>query len=317
MNFFATPHKNLLATLFSGLSAFALGCVISVGGDGDAGSKKECGDAFTHSVNQGGTCFCEAGYDWCTQDPEDYTCCKEPGKDQGTCDQPHNVVDGGSCVCEMGWKWCNPDDLNDYSCCESSQGGTGTSGTSTSGGTSSGESETGGTTGAPVCNEAQDPPAACDPATELAFCTHPESCGAEGSKYYICQDGVWVEQTQADQDAVCKLDGWDFSAGCVDTGTQVDLVCGNGPGTACTTGQPDSCGDTDQLLTCVEGKLNALSCLYQCQELGDEMGITYDYGECGEQNGEIQCLCCDEGDPGCPVGGTTGGTTGGTSTPGG
>ena len=310
MKIFST---NLLATLLTGLSAFAIGCVVSVGGDTDAGTQKECGAPFSNSVVVGDTCYCEAGYTWCNPNAaDDYTCCEEEGK-TGTCEGANLVPDpnnANQCVCDQGYDWCNPADPNDLSCCESMAGGT--SGTTTDGTTSAGgetETETGAgttTTGPEVCEDAQEPPATCDPDTELAFCTHPESCGPEGSKYYVCLEGAWVEQGQTEQDKICKLDGHDFSAGCVDDGSSADLFCGDGPGTPCTTGEPDSCGDVDTLLYCTYGKQSALSCLDQCQNVGDRQGITYDYGECGEQDGEIVCLCCDFEEEGCGPGDTGG-----------
>jgi hypothetical protein len=299
----------LLSALFGGFCAFTLGCVISVGPGDDSGSEKKCGDLLTNSFEQGGTCFCKAGYDWCNaNDPDDYTCCEEKDKPGSACDQPNNVIVNEQCVCDVGFNWCNPDDLADYSCCEDGGAGTTTGGTTTEGtseGTSEGttagsESESDGGTGDPGCASAYEVPASCDEVNEPFFCTHPDTCTPEGSKYYVCQGGVYVEQTQATGDAGCVSDGYDFYAGCLDTNSGIDIFCGVGPGTPCTTGSADSCeANGDELLTCTYGKLSAKSCLYECMVEGDRRGVTYDYGECGEQGGAIQCLCCDFDEEGC------------------
>ncbi|MEZ4385551.1 MAG: hypothetical protein R3A79_29810 [Nannocystaceae bacterium] len=313
MKLFSQPKSSLIACLLGGISAFALGCVISVGND-DAGSEKGCGDLLTHSYQDGDQCFCDSGYNWCNaSDPDDYTCCKDTPKQPDSCNQPHNVVIDNSCYCESGYTWCNPDNADDFSCCESSQSsgssgsdaGTGTD--SDSNGTTDAETET----GSAMCDgEYEAPPESCDPATELAYCTTlTEMCAGE-SEYFICDtNGTWIP---GDGDLDCQLLEWEFSYGCVWEGDVIEQICGNGPGTPCSNNDPDSCADGDVLNYCAYSKLSAVSCLEQCTVTGDEEGITYDYGSCGEQDGEFKCLCCDFDDPNCGTdSGTTGGSTGG------
>ena len=85
-----------LASLFgfSFLSAFALGCVVTIGG-GDAGDL-ECGSPLAHNdVN----CVCDDGYERC--EPTGTDCCaKEPKP--GTCDDPNSELVGDQCFCKIG-----------------------------------------------------------------------------------------------------------------------------------------------------------------------------------------------------------------------
>lgn len=307
MNFSASR----LAFALSFLTSVTLGCVISVGPGGDDAGVHECGSLLAHNdVN----CVCDDGYELCNPgDPDDTDCCEKTGKG-GSCDDPNSVLQGDQCFCVVGYTWCQPDDPNDLSCCPDggqTSNGTGTEGTSGTGGTSMEQPTTSqGTTGGPVeCPNPATPPGSCDPNTENFFCSHPESCGPEGSTFYICDGGVWVEDP-AGPDENCKFDGFDFGYGCIDNGSQVEFFCGYGPGTACQTGSASSCMTDNILLSCEYGKETATDCFQKCTVEGDEMGVTYDFGSCGEQDGAIQCLCCDEGDPGCDLGG--GGTTGGT-----
>ena len=68
--------------------------------------------------------------------------------------------------------------------------------------------------------------------------------------------------------------------------------------------------DADMIQECKHGRLSQDSCLRICTEEGDAGGALYDFGECGEQEGAIECLCCDYGEPGCDDGGDTGTATG-------
>jgi len=299
MKLFSQPKTSLLACLLGGLSAFAVGCVITVGEDGDAGAN-ECGDLLSHSEQVGDQCFCDAGYDWCTSDPDDFDCCKTTPKPSDDCNEANNEVVDGECFCAQGYTWCT-DDPDDFSCCESNQGentsqsGTGTGTDSETNGTESDSGTTSSETEGLVC-DLPPPPESCDPETELAFCTSTEESCTQESEYYICNGGVW-ELGNGDID--CDLIGFDFSYGCIDENRVVDQLCGTGPGTPCANSDADYCGDDDILNYCVHGKLGATSCLEQCQILGDDMGVTYDFGSCGEQEGEFKCLCCDEVDEGC------------------
>ncbi|MCA9690720.1 MAG: hypothetical protein KC636_14025 [Myxococcales bacterium] len=293
MDFRAFRTRTLLSTTFALLSGLVLGCVIGTGGD-DA-SPTECGDIGSHSFVDGDQCFCEGGYTWCTSDPNDYDCClignHDPNPDQ-TCGLNSYLDNDGFCYCEVGYKWVDDNSLD----CEpdTAQTGTGSSGSeSDTEGTDSSDSE--GTTAGPTtgadCPNPYDPPAgSCDPQTELAFCTHPDSCGPEGSEYYLCDGGTWVLQDQAAQNQLCGFEGFDFSYGCVDDGMSADLVCGTGSGDPCS---GDSCIDGSTLGACIYGKTSAQDCQVTCEDVEGPDGF-YDLGECGDQGDGPQCLCSYE-----------------------
>lgn len=231
------------------------------------------------------------------------------------CEDPHSMLDGDKCYCVEGFEWCS-DDPNDLSCCPaqvttgpeptSDSGSTTTSSSSTSttrgtGTDATGSSSSGGpgsTSGGPVCPGEQAPPDTCDNGS--FWCTQPEACGPEGSELYRCADGVWVLEPDLPGDN-CAFDGFDFAYGCVDDGDSVVFLCGDGPGTACQGGDPASCVDDTVLAECTFGKLTHFDCLKICTEVGDDMGVLYDFGSCGEDQGAFGCLCCDMGDPGCPI----------------
>ena len=255
----------------------------------------------------------------------------ENGKTSDECPDDNSTLSDGKCYCKAFYDWCKPDDLNDLTCCEDTNPGTSNSnGTTTNSsqtttdngttqdiptsGTTDTPTTTEGTTGDPLdCSVTTDPPDGCEEGTFLCISADNPDCDIEGSKYYACQGGAWVE-SPADAEAICKSDGFDFFAGCEDNGA-IDISCGVGPGTPCNTGEPTSCSTDTVLDTCVFGKINTTDCTAFCMEVG-EGGITYDYGFC-DPNRTAACVCCDEGEPDCPItepGETTGG---GTSTSGG
>lgn len=262
----------------------------------------------------------------------------ENGKSADSCPDPNSSLSDGKCYCKAFYDWCNPDDNSDLTCCESDTSGSNTntnsnsnSGTGTGSATDNGTTQDvptsgttsdvpttseSGTTGTPMdCSVTTEPPDGCDANTENFLCISADNpdCDVEGSKYYVCTNGAWVENT-TDGDASCKADGYDFSFGCSDNGSSIDFICGTGPGTPCTTGDA-SCGTDVQLDACVLGKQTATDCTLFCMQEGME-GVTYDYGFCGDQRG-ISCICCDEGDDGCPINEPGGTSTGGESTSGG
>ncbi|MCB9700610.1 MAG: hypothetical protein H6711_01825 [Myxococcales bacterium] len=308
------PKATLLAFLLGGLSSFALGCVVSIGGSTSAGTEEKCGDALTNSHPEGDQCFCDIGYDWCTSDPSDYDCCKVPSKPPAGCMSEHNKEINGECFCDSGYTWCNPNDANDYSCCESNQGGStsGSSGGTDSDGSSSAGSTSSSETDGGVCADYEEPSGECTDGQ--IWCTNTVACGPEGSSRWECVGGVWQKVDPAIDDQDCQLNDFDFSYGCVDLDPQdlIDNKCGSGPGTPCSNSDADYCGDADTLYYCEWGKLSTYSCLQQCQEVGRDM-VTFDYGECGEQGGVIACLCCDFDEPGCGGGGSSS-SGGGSST---
>lgn len=318
MPFFSTSTR--LASLFGFVSAFALGCVISIGPGGDDAGVHECGSLL---ANNDADCNCLPGHERCNpNDPDDTDCCEKEPK-PGTCDDPNSQLVDGECYCNEGYTWCS-DDPADLSCCEdpgqTSQGTGGETDSGTGGTTQDVPTTSEGTTGAPMeCESKATPPAACDEASGAFFCTNPGEpvCTPYGSQYYVCEGGVYVDQS-ASMDELCKLDGYDFSYGCVDDPDDGVIVeCGNGSGDACGGGS-GSCLDDNTLAECKWGKQSETDCLVQCTEIGDSEGVLYDFGSCGEQDGVVACLCCDEGDEGCPIneggtstGGDTGGSTGG------
>lgn len=307
------PHTPRLAALAPLALLLHLGCPlnISVSGsatDTDAASSggTECGDPGTHTNLN---CECDPGYQKCTDDPDAIACCENPPLE---CPDPNSELIGESCFCKIGYDWCN-DDPNSLTCCAegvttstTAPTGTtseGTTTTATSQGTTTTSSTTGettgsGTTGGEVCMGEQPPPDACG-AGEY-WCTQPDECGPEGSMLYRCVDGAWFPDNSLAKDN-CQFDGYDFAYGCVDNGQSIEFICGDGPGTLCDGSEPSTCVDEKTLEECTLGKLSHYDCFTICTEIGDEMGVLYDHGFCGDDMGATGCLCCDMGDPGCPI----------------
>lgn len=336
--------KFCFSTLFATSIGFAAGCVISGSVDdntecgqnaseSDAGDScvcdagyvpcpgsatdccdsTECGSDMSNSTVEGDECVCEPGFDWCDlDDPDNFLCCER----DDACPDPDSFFDPdtGSCFCDPGFEWCNPDDMNDYSCCPSDGGSdSGTSGSGTGGATDGTGGDSGGDPGGPPPD-----PADCNESTEGGlYCTNTADMGPEGGDLYVCMGGTWqIDETTPND--TCAFDGYDFAFGCVDDGSTILYDCGFGPGTPCS-GTEASCTDSDVINECVFGKTREDSCNRICQEEGDGSGAVFDFGSCGEQDGSIECLCCDFDDPDCGDGGsTTGdGTTGGGDTGGG
>lgn len=115
------------SSLIALLTASALsGCFIVTdnpddddnGNAGETGEGMEqvsvCADPGTNSVETPtGDCVCEEGLVWCTDDPDDVTCCAGACGDPGTNSQE---VVGGDCECVAGFGWCT-DNPMDVSCC--------------------------------------------------------------------------------------------------------------------------------------------------------------------------------------------------------
>lgn len=310
------PSLTRLAAL-APLALFLLGCPITISttattGDTDSTGGTECGDLGTHTNLD---CSCEFGYSKCDPSDQDAIACCE---DQLSCPDPHSELIGDHCECKLGWEWCNPDNQDDLTCCEVGATSSPTTSTTlppetTSGGTTTTTATTaettttttttettdgGTTTGGPVCMGEQPPPDACDDGSY--WCTQPEACGPEGSELYRCVGGEWFVEPTLGKDS-CQFDGYDFAYGCVDNGKSVEFICGDGPGTPCEGGEPSTCANDATLEECSLGKLTHYDCFTICTEIGDGMGVLYDHGFCGERMGSIGCLCCDMGEPGCPV----------------
>lgn len=241
------------------------------------------------------------------------------------CEDPNAELVGSTCFCKIGYTWCNPSDPDDLSCCEegvttgpvstvttdptgdaSSTTSPVTSGStsdgSTSGSTSDGSTTDGstsdGTTGGPVCPGPQPPPDGCNDGSY--WCTVPEVCGPAESELYRCVGGAWTLDDMLAKQS-CLFDGYDFTYGCVDGGKDIEFLCGDGPGTPCVEGDPSACVDDKTLSECKWNKTTHYDCFTICTEQGDSMGVLYDYGYCGEDMGQTGCLCCDMGEPGCPI----------------
>ncbi len=289
---FSISKTGRLATLFGFLSSVALGCVLSLGDGGKSGT--ECPDANSYINANGSKCFCEIGYDWCNpNDDADLTCCESATSAAPTATDVNatgGTTDGST---------------------------TGTGGTTSDVPTTTEEPTTTsvGTTGETLdCSSTAVVPRSCDPNVANFLCVQADNpdCGPEGSKYYVCDGGTWA-QDPTGPTGQCIEGDFDFAYGCLD-GDPLEFVCGNGPGTACS-GNANSCNGDNELNFCQFGKLGAQDCLVQCMEIGDGGGMTYDFGYCGDQGSGSQCICCDEGEDDCPLGGES--TGGGTSTGGG
>ena len=294
--------RNFFLHAFALAGGLALGCVFT-SGDGDLDDDGDCPGANNHEF--GDECFCDAGYEWADPgDPDNLTCVPETAK-EGECSEPNNILIGNECHCDDQFTWCS-DDPNDFSCCPDdghnggTGGGTGNDDVADSGSTDDAGTDTGNES---VDDTGPDPDTGVEPdpadCTEdgLSFCSNTEEQGPEGSRYWVCTGGEWVEDTEAG-DAACQFDQYDFAYGCVATESAVEFVCGEGPGTDCE-GDAATCADMDIISYCFMGKLTEDSCMRICTEEGDDMGVTYDYGECSADSNE--CFCCDAGEEGCPA----------------
>ena len=241
------------------------------------------------------------------------------------CDSGSNnqLDDQGNCECRPTYEWCDPDDDSNLDCCDTDVGdgdtdpvGDGDGDNTT--GDGDGDNTTGDGDGDPTgdgdgdptdttdpsdndCETGELPPESCTPEEEgFYWCTNTEAMGPGCSAFYICQEGVWVEDA-AFMDDSCSFDGYDFAYGCVDDGQDVIFECGDGSGTACDNSDPAYCVDGDAIGYCLWGKETRDSCQLFCEEEGIE-GQTYEYGECDNSiPDDVACFCCDSGDEGCPI----------------
>ena len=320
MNMHLSLRNLLITASLGGLFGVGQACVITVG----PLDCTECGNTGCHSQEVNGECKCDSGYEWASpNDPDDYECDRIPTKGGdancgGIEDNPIHM-EGGACVCDAGFNWCEPDDLDDLSCCEDEDQAPPTGGEveTDDGDMTDGDTDADDTSNDETADVTGDPPPECleegppwngiepDPAecTEdgLVFCSNTEAEGPAGSRYWECVGGEWVENTTAGDES-CQFDGFQFAYGCIDDGS-VTFICGDGPGTACNGPECNGCAaDGDGILFCTDGKLGGDSCNRICTEVGDDRGITYDYGECVMiEGGGSECACCDSGEEGCPV----------------
>lgn len=310
----SNPFPTLLWTMvLGGLAGLGLGCVITVG----SSDCDECGNTGCNSQLVGDDCKCDLGYQFVSDDPNDFECEPIPGKPgDASCGGADNIhLEGEVCVCDNGYTWCDPQNLDDLSCCvdDDQAPGDGTDGedTSTTDPTAGTDTMADGTldeTGDPpnTCEEVEAPWNGVEPndadCTEdgLVFCSNNAEEGPAGSRYWECAGGVWTENPNTGDES-CQFDGFEFAYGCVDDGASVTFVCGVGPGTPCSGPECNGCGDDgDQIQFCEDGKLGADSCFRICTEDGDDQMVTYDFGSCVlNADGTAECACCDEGDEGC------------------
>ncbi|MEM7159341.1 MAG: hypothetical protein AAF799_41265 [Myxococcota bacterium] len=316
-----TLRTLLLTATFGGLGGLGLGCVISVG----PLDCSECGNTGCDSQLVGGECVCDAGHEWVNpNDANDFECDEIPGRGgDASCGGDENNpvhLEGEVCVCDDGFNWCNPSDLSDLSCCEDPNQAPGeTDAPLTTGDPmTSGTADTADDVDDTGADETAEPPGECtmeeaewngvEPndadCTDdtFIFCSNVESEGPAGSRYWECMGGTWVENSGFPT-VWCESEGRDFAYGCIDDGSGVAFVCGDGPGTPCSGPDCDACGDDgDQILFCQDNRLGGDSCLRICTEEGDADGITYDFGECvTTDEGATECACCDAGEEGCPA----------------
>lgn len=271
------PHRLALLLALASAPACVIGTATTTTTDSDTG-EFVCDDP--NSYLDGETCYCNPGFEFCTDDPDDLSCCPA---DDGITTVPGTTSTTAPVPTTEAPTTTLPDETT-----------TETSGTTTETATTD-DTDTG---GVEECMGAQPPPEECK--NGQFWCTMPAACGPAGSELYRCEGGVWGLEPNLAKDS-CNFDGYDFSYGCVDSGKDVEFWCGDGPGTACEDTDPTSCANDNDLAQCIYGKLTHFDCLVQCTEVGDEMGALYDHGFCGDDRGTAACLCCDMGDPGCPI----------------
>lgn len=148
------------------------------------------------------------------------------------------------------------------------------------------------TTGSLACGT--PPPADCDPNGPTRYCDSGPDCELADSLLYSCQGGVWQPTSG---DAQCQADAHDFAFGCVNTGNEVQLVCGDGPGTPCTADDPTFCIDVVTVQNCQHGKLANTDCQKACIA-GEVDGVVYEGGYCIQSRIASKCGCCNA--PDCP-----------------
>jgi len=274
--------------------ALAPACIITgsnttITSDSDTDGEFVCDDP--NSYLDGETCYCNDGYDYCTDDIDDLSCC--PIGDTTTASSVGTTTVEPTTTTAPTTEPATDTDATTVPATSSTSTTEGT--TSTTAETTDGESTT---TGGPECMGAQPPPENCQ--NGQFWCTMPEACGPEGSEVYRCENNEWALEPNLAKDS-CNFDGYDFAYGCIDNGKAVEFFCGDGPGTPCENTDPDACADDTNLNSCIYGKLSAFDCFVQCTEVGDDMMALYDHGFCGDDMGTSVCLCCDMGDPGCPI----------------
>jgi len=219
----------------------------------------------------GDWCECVEGYTWCSDDPDDFTCCLDPSQDSLT-----GVPDSDS----------GQDTFNDDS--TTTSGTTGTTTSSTSDTTSTTGTDTTGST-----TDMRDPPDPADCTEDgLVACSNDDPENPVGSVFWYCEGGVWSERPDLLTE-MCVADGYDFAHGCANNfeAQVVEPICDLGPGTPCDmAATPDACVDDVVVQYCQWGALVERDCHVACTMEGD---VTYSYGFCNDADGIVTCDCCD------------------------
>ncbi|MDC0719174.1 hypothetical protein [Nannocystis bainbridge] len=285
------PRKIALLALL----ALSPACVFTSGNtttstDSDTG-QFVCDDP--NAYLDGEDCYCNDGFEYCTDDPDDLSCC--PVADTTSSPSVGTTTVEPTSTSEPTTTTTDSTDTDSTTIPATSSTSTTDETASTTETSDTSESTT---TGVEECRGEQPPPDSCK--NGQFWCTMTEACGPEGSQIYRCDGDTWVLEPNLAKDS-CNFDGYDFAYGCIDNGKSVEFICGDGPGTACENSDPASCADEVNLNTCIYGKLAEFDCFIQCTEVGDDMMALYDHGFCGEEMGTSACLCCDMGEPGCPV----------------
>jgi hypothetical protein len=96
-------------------------------------------------------------------------------------------------------------------------------------------------------------------------------------------------------DELCRADGFDFAYDLPEAAAEGVVECGRGSGTSCDRSRCD--GRT--LLVCKWSKTTEADCRALCRGEIRDVNNFYDDGTCAEQDGEVHCVCCSVGEPGC------------------
>lgn len=241
-------------------------CDLSEGkpGTGDCGTDPNTG------TNASGQCVCRNGTVWCSNDPDDLTCCNPVETDDPTEPTDPTVEPTETDPTETGPQ-TDTDDTD----------GTDTDPTGVD------ESTTGDT------GPADLPPCDADTEGQTACTNNGGVDSVEGGEAYRCEAGDWIP---VDMDAECAFNGDDFAYGCyINESDEVTYFCGLGPGTDCSDAD-DACDGDTVLQSCLFGKLTNVDCEELCT--GKEAKTQYDFGECRADEGP-GCCCFDEGEEGC------------------
>lgn len=221
----------------------------------------ECGSDPNNATDAAGQCVCVEGWQFCSDDETDYSCCPESGD---TDTDPTNATTETSTTGETDTDVTDTDDTD--SSADTTGGGTGPA-------------------SLPECTadlEANSPFA----------CTNNGGIDSvEGGESFRCAAGEWIP---LDMDAECTLLGEDFAYGCyINDSDEVDHFCGVGPGTDCVDAD-DNCASETLLQSCLFGKLTNIDTEEFCTGKGAK--IQTDFGTCDAKT--LEPCCFDEGDEG-------------------